>query len=55
MYTYYDYFCIFLDAEAYLLGSDPERAIFMFGSERTLKEFSHSQFKSCDGTFKVKL
>ena len=46
-------YIIILGSAMYVLESDPERGIFLFGSERTLKEFSQSKYKSSDGTFKV--
>ena len=42
-----------LNMSEYLLAKDEEEGIFIFGIDELVKEFSNSNFKSCDGTFKI--
>ena len=37
-----------LNVEDYLLGSSPENGIYLFGTQKLLKEFANSLFKSAD-------
>jgi hypothetical protein len=42
-----------LNISEFLLARDEEEGIFIFGIDELVKEFSNSNFKSCDGTFKT--
>ena len=42
-----------LGAEEYVCGMNHEKGIFLFATEKTLKEFCNSSFKSCDATFQA--
>ena len=42
-----------LNVKNYLLASDEDEAIYVFGTKSLLQEFSNSVFKSCDATFKI--
>ena len=44
-----------LGAEEYVCGMNHEKGIFLFATEKTLKEFCNSsfKFKSCDANFQA--